>query len=106
MVKLKKKRISKKEKNELQEKEMKKFLARMGYKGSNKGESIHEIPCYKVPVSHRTSDKVPDNGAKIKQSKYTGNEILGIAQMSKSNAVPIRKDNKKEAIEIARMRRG
>ena len=42
--------------------------------------------------------------AKKQQKIYTGTEIIGIAQMHKSNAVPIR--GKKQAIEIARMRRG
>ena len=41
---------------------------------------------------------------KRKENVYTGTEIIGIAQMHKSNAVPIR--GKKQAIEIARMRRG
>jgi hypothetical protein len=35
---------------------------------------------------------------------YTGTEITGIATMHKSNAVPVR--GKKQAIEIANMRRG
>ena len=34
---------------------------------------------------------------------YTGDEIIGIAQMHKSNAVPIRR--KKDAIDTANMRR-
>ena len=42
--------------------------------------------------------------AKKPEKIYTGIEIIGIAQMHKSNAVPIR--GKKQAIEIARMRRG
>jgi hypothetical protein len=42
--------------------------------------------------------------AKKEPSVYTGTEIIGIAQMHKSNAVPIR--TKKHAEEIARMRRG
>jgi hypothetical protein len=42
--------------------------------------------------------------AKKKEKVYTGTEIIGIAQMHKSNAVPIR--GKKDAIEVARMRRG
>jgi hypothetical protein len=42
--------------------------------------------------------------AKKPEKIYTGIEIIGIAQMHKSNAVPIR--NKESAIEIARMRRG
>ena len=42
--------------------------------------------------------------AKNPEKIYTGIEIIGIAQMHKSNAVPVR--GKKQAIEIARMRRG
>ena len=42
--------------------------------------------------------------AKKEEKVYTGTEIMGIAQMHKSNAVPIR--GKKDAIEVARMRRG
>jgi len=42
--------------------------------------------------------------AKPSPKVYTGTEIVGIAVMHKSNAVPIR--GKKQAEEIARMRRG
>ena len=42
--------------------------------------------------------------AKKKEKVYTGTEIIGIAQMHKSNAVPVR--NKKSAEEVAKMRRG
>ena len=41
--------------------------------------------------------------AKKEEKVYTGTEIIGIAQMHKSNAVPIR--NKKSAEDIAKMRR-
>ena len=41
--------------------------------------------------------------AKAKPKVYTGTEIIGIAQMHKSNAVPVRK--KDNVVEIARMRR-
>lgn len=41
---------------------------------------------------------------KNKKNVYTGTEIIGIAQMHKSNAIPVR--SKKAAIEVARMRRG
>jgi hypothetical protein len=36
--------------------------------------------------------------------RYTGDKIVGIGQMAKSNAVPV--FSKEEAIDIARMRRG
>ena len=42
--------------------------------------------------------------AKKEENVYTGTEIIGIAQMHKSNAVPVR--GKKQAEEIAKMRRG
>ncbi len=41
--------------------------------------------------------------AKKPENVYTGTEIIGIAQMHKSNAVPVR--GKKQAEEIAKMRR-
>ena len=42
--------------------------------------------------------------AKKEEKVYTGDEIIGIAQMHKSNAIPIR--SKKSAEEVAKMRRG
>jgi len=42
--------------------------------------------------------------SKKEEKIYTGDEIMGIAQMHKSNAIPIR--NKKSAEEVAKMRRG
>ena len=42
--------------------------------------------------------------SKKEANVYTGTEIIGIAQMHKSNAVPIR--GKKAAVEVAKMRRG
>jgi len=45
------------------------------------------------------------NGLKKESNQYTGDEIVGVATMHKSNAVPIRKDNKQSAIEIANMSR-
>ena len=41
--------------------------------------------------------------AKKEENVYTGTEIIGIAQMHKSNAVPVR--GKKQATEVATMRR-
>ena len=41
--------------------------------------------------------------AKKEENVYTGTDIIGIGQMHKSNAIPIR--GKKQAIEIANMRR-
>jgi len=44
------------------------------------------------------------NTAKKEPMKYTGTLVKGIAQMHKSNAVPI--INKEQAVEVAKMRRG
>ena len=52
-----------------------------------------------------TSDQIPNNGNAKKVNTYTGDELLGIATMHKSNAVPVRKDSKDAAKEIASMRR-
>lgn len=53
-----------------------------------------------------TSDSIPGNGyaAKREPLKYTGDLIVGIATMHKSNAVPIMRGTK-QAEEIAKMRR-
>lgn len=52
-----------------------------------------------------TSDAVPGNGNARRVNQYTGDELLGIATMHKSNAVPVRKDSKDAAKEISSMRR-
>ena len=52
----------------------------------------------------RFRNKVRKFRYKKEEKVYTGNEIIGIAQMHKSNAVPIR--NKKSAEDVAKMRRG
>ena len=54
--------------------------------------------------SYRSDQFYNKLAAKKEPNIYTGTEIIGIAQMHKSNAVPIR--NKEQAIEVARMRRG
>jgi hypothetical protein len=48
---------------------------------------------------------VAGSGAKVEEKRYTGTLIKGIATMHKSNAVPIRKDSKEAAKDIAAMRR-
>jgi len=65
---------------------------------------IYDIPDYSTGP-RMTSDRVAGNGAAKKSNVYTGDELLGISQMHKSNAVPIRKDNKQAAVESAQMRR-
>jgi hypothetical protein len=78
-------------------------LARCGYKGGSKNVK----GSYSSNVSHRdySNDIIPANGAAKRTNSYTGTELAGIATMQKSNAVPIRRDNKSAAIDIAAMRR-
>lgn len=54
--------------------------------------------------SLKTSNAIPDAGTKKESQQYTGDLIIGIGQMHKSNAVPIMRGTN-EAIDIARMRR-
>lgn len=62
-----------------------------------------------TPVGRSTTNHIPsrvtEGGSTAPVHKvYTGNKILGIGTMHKSNAVPIFSDQ--EAQDIARMRRG
>jgi hypothetical protein len=84
---------------------MESYLKKIGYTGKYKGVSLNEIPNYKIKTSlPNTSDKV-GNGPKKYRPSYTGDELLGISETHKSNAMPIRKDNKQAAIDAAHMRR-
>ena len=58
----------------------------------------------KVYPSFKTSDAIPGSCAKRESQKYTGDLIVGIGTMHKSNAVPIMRGTK-QAEEIAQMRR-
>lgn len=81
-----------------------KLLKKVGYKPNQK--ATYAFPDYK---EHRretspTSDKIVPIAGKRKAMEYTGNELLGIGTLHKSNMVPIRKDSD-AAKEIATMRR-
>lgn len=65
---------------------------------------VCEMPNYKSDIVTPTLSNGVGNGFARKENVYTGDEIVGIGVMHKSNAVPIRKDSK-AAEEIARMRR-
>ena len=54
--------------------------------------------------SLQTSDTIPGACAKRENPKYTGDLIVGIGTMHKSNAVPIMRGTK-QAEELAKMRR-
>ena len=109
-----------------------KFLKKMGYNGpvvqrsepaAHNGVVVGSNPAGPTKRSLAQSGSAPALGAggqkfessnsdqfynpsmaKRKENVYTGTEIIGIAQMHKSNAVPVR--GKKQAEEIAKMRRG
>ena len=73
------------------------------YVPTNRGE-------YKPPqVYRRTTEAIPSlismegNTARKESPMYTGDNLLGIATMHKSNLVPVFKGQ--DAIDIARMRR-
>ena len=68
-------------------------------KVSRKG--IYEIPNYKensctIPMSNALG-----NGTKAEQKRYSGKEVIGIATLHKSNAVPV--TSQKNAEEISKM---
>ena len=56
------------------------------------------------PVGSTNKISYDSSMAKKEEKVYTGTEIIGIAQMHKSNAIPVR--SKKSAEEVAKMRRG
>jgi hypothetical protein len=85
------------------EAENKKLLQKLGYSSSAKWRG--KLPSYTVSETLPTSDKIMPIAGKRKAMQYTGDELLGIGVLHKSNSVPIRKDSN-DATEIARMRRG
>ena len=91
------------------EKEHAKFLKRMGV-GSRSSVGLEQRSSKpwvtgSSPVESAKPKVVYDSSMAKKEEKvYTGTEIIGIAQMHKSNAIPVR--SKKSAEEVAKMRRG
>ena len=89
---------------EREKKLMEKLLKRVKYKPT-KGKYRHDFPDLTVESKYKTSDRICGNGFKRKHGiTYTGNQLLGIGTLHKSNAVPISK-NSKDAIHQANMRR-
>jgi hypothetical protein len=81
--------------------EHEKFLKKMGV-GKTKARNTNTIPDYKTGPS-MTSDKIAANGTAKQRHVYSGDYIIGIGQMHKSNGVPITR--KEDAVAIANMRR-
>jgi hypothetical protein len=95
------------------EKEHQDFLKRMGVGQSKNKRSVAQpgsasaLGAEGRRFESYRSDQKPGwdpSMAKKEDKVYTGTEIIGIAQMHKSNAVPVR--GKKAAVEVATMRRG
>ena len=82
---------------------MNKLLKRIRYKPSN-GKFKNEFPDLSTESKYQTSDRICGNGFKKRVGVYTGNQLIGIGTLHKSNAVPIRKDSN-DAIDQANMRR-
>lgn len=96
-------------KNKQAQKDHDEWLKRMGVNvdktpKKSKKSGIYEIPDYSTGP-RMTSDRIAANGTAKKSNVYTGDEIMGIGTMHKSNAVPIRKDSKETAKDLASMRR-
>jgi len=92
------------------EKEHEQFLEKMGVgktklptNAQGKRVGLNDIPDYST--ERVTSDVIPGNGVARDKSTYTGNEIMGVALNHKSNYEPVRRDNKKAAVDSAQMRR-
>tara|TARA_R110001592_G_scaffold1385_1_gene8316 strand:- start:5393 stop:5761 length:369 start_codon:yes stop_codon:yes gene_type:complete len=105
----KKRKVGKKTQSQIAaEKEHTKFLKKMGI-GSRSSVGLEQRPSKpwvtgSSPVESTKPKVVYDSSmAKREEMVYTGTEIIGIAQMHKSNAVPVR--GKKQAEEVAKMRR-
>jgi hypothetical protein len=106
----KKRKVRKKTQSQLAaERDHQKFLKKMGIgsRSSAGSEQRSSKPWVtgSSPVESTKPKIVYDSSmAKKEEMVYTGTEIIGIAQMHKSNAVPVR--GKKQATEVANMRRG
>ena len=92
------------------ERDHEKFLKKMGIgsRSSVGSEQRSSKPWVtgSSPVESTSKSSLPSYNssmAKKEEKVYTGTEIIGIAQMHKSNAVPVR--GKKQATEVAEMRR-
>ena len=106
----KKRKVRKKTQSQLAaERDHQKFLKKMGIgsRSSVGSEQRSSKPWVtgSSPVESAKPKVVYDSSMAKKEEKvYTGTEIIGIAQMHKSNAIPVR--SKKSAEEVAKMRRG
>ena len=65
----------------------------------------YEVPTYRNTTAHiKSLNSGAGVATKAPEKVYTGDKIVGIATMHKSNAVPV--FSAEDAVEISRMRRG
>lgn len=109
-----KRKQKKKSKSVLEaERQHAKFLKKMGVRGRSsdgrtsalqaEGQEFDSPRLHQPKPEMRPEQFYNKTAAKKPENVYTGTEIIGIAQMHKSNAVPVR--GKKQATEVANMRR-
>lgn len=81
-----------------------KWLESIGVKGRTKLKGVERVNLREgLSENAKLTNGIAGNGAKKAANVYTGDYILGIATMHKSNAVPI--TSKEQAIDSATMRR-
>lgn len=80
------------------------WLASMGVKGRTKLKGVQHTNLREgLKENAKLTNGIAGNSAKKAANVYTGDYIMGIATMHKSNAVPI--TNGEQAIEVSQMRR-
>lgn len=81
-----------------------KWLATMGIGGRTKLKGVEHVNLREgLSENAKLTNGIAGNGTKKAANVYTGDYIMGIATMHKSNAVPI--TSGEQAIEVSQMRR-
>lgn len=80
------------------------WLASMGVTDRKKLKGVDHVNLRDgITENAKLTNGIAGNGAKKEANVYTGDYIMGIATMHKSNAVPI--TSGEQAIEVSQMRR-
>lgn len=80
------------------------WLASIGVNGRKTLKGVEHVNLREGIVENaQLTNGIAGNGAKKEANVYTGDYIMGIATMHKSNAVPI--TSGEQAIEVSQMRR-
>jgi hypothetical protein len=80
------------------------WLASVGVKGRTKLKGVEHVNLRDgISENAKLTNGIAGNGAKKAANVYTGDYIMGIATMHKSNAVPI--TSREQAVDSATMRR-